>query len=356
MLSAVESLPSVWDRLERAGLPIMLYGMGDGADKILRELARRGLRAAEIFASDEFVRGHSFRGYPVRRFSEICAQYERFIILVAFGTRDPGVMARLARMEAQFELYAPDVPVVGGAAFDLAFFRAHRSEFSRAAALLADEQSRFVFLNSLCYKITGKLAYLRACESPPDEVYRALLRPTKAETYLDLGAYDGDTIREFLRYTNGRAQKIIALEPDAYNFKKLCKKTERVTCLHAGAWSEDCTMQFSGRRGRGCALGTGVETTMRAVDSVLSGAPASYIKLDVEGAEYEALCGARNTIARFRPKLLCAAYHRNEDLFRLPLLIHALHPGYRLYLRHFPCVPAWETNWIAIEKEEWKEW
>ena len=95
---------------------------------------------------------------------------------------------------------------------------------------------------------------------------------------------------------------------------------------------------------------------MRAVDSVLSGAPASYIKLDVEGAEYEALCGARNTIARFHPKLLCAAYHRNEDLFRLPLLIHALHPGYRLYLRHFPCVPAWETNWIAIEKEEWKEW
>ena len=86
---------------------------------------------------------------------------------------------------------------------------------------------------------------------------------------------------------------------------------------------------------------------MRAVDSVLAGAPCTMLKLDVEGAEREALRGAAQTIARWQPRLNVACYHRNEDLFGLPLLVHTLTPAYRLYLRHHPYVPAWDVNLYA---------
>lgn len=87
---------------------------------------------------------------------------------------------------------------------------------------------------------------------------------------------------------------------------------------------------------------------MRALDSVLSGRPCTYLKMDVEGAEREAIAGAEKTIRQYAPKLNVAAYHRSEDFFQLPLLIHALQPNYRLYLRHHPYVPAWDTNLYAI--------
>lgn len=340
---------SVWDRLLSAKLPIVIYGMGDGADKIIHELHVRNLEVSDIFASDEFVRGHSFRGHRVMRYSEVYEKYRKFIVLVAFGVHDTPTMERLYAMSRQVELYAPDVPVMGKGVFDILYYKKHEDEFCRTYQMLSDTQSRLVFENSINYKISGKIEYLKACETTPEEAYQHLICPSDHEIYVDLGAYDGDTIREFLGFTNGRAEKIIALEPDAKNFKKLIRCTQDVTCINAGAWCEDTVMHFAAKAGRNSAINkNGVETVMRSVDSVLGGTPATYLKFDVEGAEYDALLGARETIARYKPKLFVAAYHRNEDLFVLPELILKLNPDYKLYLRHYPYIPAWETNIIAI--------
>ena len=71
------SLPQddLWNYLAKAAKPIFLYGMGDGADKVLSVLSSRGIAVQGVFASDEFVRGHSFRGFPVRRYSEVFAEH-----------------------------------------------------------------------------------------------------------------------------------------------------------------------------------------------------------------------------------------------------------------------------------------
>ena len=75
---------------------------------------------------------------------------------------------------------------------------------------------------------------------------------------------------------------------------------------------------------------------------------ADYIKYDVEGAERNALLGSRETIKNSAPDLLVSVYHRNEDLFDLPLLVQELNSGYKLYLRKFKYVPAWDLNLYAI--------
>ncbi|MBO7296930.1 MAG: FkbM family methyltransferase, partial [Clostridia bacterium] len=127
---------------------------------------------------------------------------------------------------------------------------------------------------------------------------------------------------------------------------------------------EDTTLTFdaSGNRNAGAKQNTSTvlqgragkvtEVQARSVDSVLGGAGCDYIKFDVEGSEAQALHGCRQTIAKYAPALLVSCYHRSEDLYALPALVHALLPEYRLYLRRFPYFPAWDINLYAISGDK----
>lgn len=345
---------SVWERLQAENRPIVLYGMGDGADKILQVFNDKKIKVSAVFASDEFVRGHSFAGFRVQKLSEVVQQFgPDLVIVLSFASQRPEVLARFYALNEQFDLVAPDVPVAGGGLFTPDYVRAHADAFQAAYELMADEPARACFADIVRFKITGKIDFLRACESSKDEAFSGILRPGHAEHFVDLGAYNGDTIRELLTYTQGRFASVTALEPDRRNFRKLAKYNEetlngQAALVQAGAWSCDTALTFAAKAGRNSALaGQGVQTQMRAVDSVLDGRPCTLLKLDVEGAEREALCGAAQTIARWKPRLNVACYHRNEDLFALPLQLHALCPDYRFYLRHHPYVPAWDVNLYA---------
>ena len=113
MLSTLLELSTCWEQLQKTNKPVVMYGMGNGADHILRYLDQMGVPVQEFFASDRFVRGHSFHGRRVKKLSEIQAQYEDFVIVTAFAVQDEPTMAAIQRLDQQYELYAPDVPVVG---------------------------------------------------------------------------------------------------------------------------------------------------------------------------------------------------------------------------------------------------
>ena len=74
----------------------------------------------------------------------------------------------------------------------------------------------------------------------------------------------------------------------------------------------------------------------------------TFIKMDIEGQELNALLGAKTVLTRFAPKLNIAAYHKNEDLFEIPLLINKINKNYKIYMRHHPYIPAWDTNFYII--------
>ena len=76
----------MWLRLKETQKPILMYGMGNGADKILAELEKRGIEVSGFFASDGFVRGHNFHGKRVLSYSEAKEKFGSFIVLLAFGS------------------------------------------------------------------------------------------------------------------------------------------------------------------------------------------------------------------------------------------------------------------------------
>ena len=354
----------LWHYLAESKRPIVMYGMGNGADKIIAVCQKYGIEISDFFASDGFVRGHSFHGKTVISYSAMKEKYagQNPIVLLSFASSLPDVMALFKQVGEECELYAPDVPVFGETLFNLEFFERNRERFEAVYDMLADEESKRIYENVILYKLTGDIKYLWNSESDRSEVYNNLLDCKRIESYLDLGAYNGDTLREMLLY-NPELKSAIALEPDARNFRKLTDyaggvETCEIKCVNAGAWCENTTLLFdaSGNRNAGIVSKGNIvskikEINVVSVDSVLSGMGVDYIKYDVEGSEREALLGASLTIKKYAPKLLVSLYHRSEDLFTLPELVMELNPDYALYLRRFPYIPAWDLNLYAIKKK-----
>lgn len=358
----------LWQYLGNTRKKIVLYGMGDGAEKIKRVLDDKGIGVAEVMASDEFVRGHSFLGYKVRKLSEIEELYgDDFVILTCFGSQLPQVMEHIYGVAARHELYAPCVPVAGDGLFDLEYAKEHSAELKKVYKMLADEQSKRVFENVIRYKLTGKIDFLREVETPAEEKFDLLNIGTE-EIYVDLGAYNGDTVVEFLNETSLQFSKIYTMEPDVKNYRRMKRALYRIgsallECYNCGAWDEDTTVTFNLRGGRSgsvvpsdakAADGKSLnparfrEVKMMKTDTMLRGESATYIKIDVEGSESRALEGARNTISEYKPKLNVALYHRNEDMFALPMMIGEMNRKYKLYMRHHPYIPDWDTNLYCV--------
>ena len=358
----VKQQRTVWQSLRETKKPVVLYGMGDGAEKILKVCAQKNITISDIFASDEYVRGHSFAGFRVKRLSEILETYEDFVIVVCFAVHDDGMLNRLYDLDKRYELYAPDVPVAGDGLFDETYVKAHEAELTEVYALLQDDSSRQVLQQLIDYKLTGRIELLKACTTQKSQAMCHIIRPNPNEHYVDLGAYDGDTIRELLGYTGGKFAHITALEPDPKNFRKLQLKLEqqltpsdrtRISAYNLLAHKTRDTLHFDSRAGRNSSLSSSTARSVAkeadSVDNLLRGCdtPVSLIKFDVEGAEYDALLGCAQTIQKDAPRLIVSAYHRNEDLFALPRLIKQLNPAYRIYLRKHPYIPAWDINLYA---------
>ena len=354
----------LWKYLaEQKNKKIVVYGMGNGADKILDVCERYGIAVSDFFASDGFVRGHSFHGKRVLSYSEAKEKYgaENMIVLLSFASSLPNVLETIYNVAAECELYAPDVPVCGENLFNAEFYNQNKGKIDTVRDMLEDEESKRIYNCVINYKLSGKIDYLRDAESSKEEVYLSLLDAKNIEVAVDAGAYNGDTARELAAFAPS-LKKVYALEPDRRNFRKLSEYAEteerfEVCPVQSAAWSEDTTLVYDASGNRNAGVNPDAKKTQEvsavSVDSLLSKSTdrTDYIKYDVEGSERPALLGSALTIKKDLPRLLVSAYHRSEDIFELPLLIKKIEPSYKLYLRRYSYIPAWDLNILAIPSD-----
>lgn len=352
--------PDVWQTLIASPDPIWLYGTGDGADKILNVMKGYGIWPAGILVSDDFYREQVFRGFTVRPLSEIQKIPQPFTLVISFGSHLPALIERVRDLAARFPVLIPDVPVAGEELFDRAFFETHARELDEARDLMANDASREVFDQMIDYKVTGDPIPLFASASPKEDALRELFshHPDEVPSYIDCGAYRGDTIEEFFRYFPRADYQITALEPDPGSFKKLQAAfgtDSKIRLIRAACGEIPGELPLIKGRGRGVHAdpnGTSDEKTVHVplvrLDDLAFSTPPTYLKMDIEGKEKEALLGASRLIRAYHPLLNIACYHRSEDLFALPKLIHELEPGYRIYLRRHDCFPCWDLNLYCV--------
>ena len=347
----------VWTALANERRPIVVYGMGNGADKLLSRFSERGIEVADFFASDGFVRGHFFHGKRVLSFAEVKERYNDFHIVLSFASSRPDVLSLLYGIDEEYDMTMPDLPVAGDGTFTKEFYNENELHIKAAYDLLSDEHSRRLFGAVMHYKLSGKIKYLREYLSTPRECY-SLFRFEKVNTAIDAGAYNGDTVKEMLDI-NPKISHIVAIEPDKRNYKKLLDSTPLLPMLqpiNAAVADTEGVAVFSASGNRNSTLGEGSykkkveEVPLITVDGL--NVKTDYIKYDVEGAEKAALLGSEKTIKGCRPYLTVSVYHRNEDIFALPLLCEKIAEKYRFYLRRTPSLPAWELRLIGVPTEK----
>ena len=344
----------MWQKIKDSPYPVVLYGTGNAADRIIDQLEQRGIPIAGIFASDGFVRDRTFHGIPVISYDEAKARFAKMTVVLCFGSHLPQVIDRFAAIDREQELYAPDLPVTGEGLFTEAYAQSCRAKMEKVRSLLADEKSRQVWDDIMEYRLTGRLAPLLRCATPDEENWK-LVCIGPDETYLDLGAYTGDTVQLFCSFTDSW-QQIVAVEPESRNFRKLCRSAETLsdcTCLQLAVSDGPGRLPLSKGLGRGGAGGKGKITLVEAdsIDNIVKNdcrKPPTLIKFDLEGEEGRVLRGGAQVLRQYRPKLILAAYHRIDDLWELPLQVLAINPSYRVYLRRSPCVPCWESNFYMV--------
>ena len=295
MISFIKEKQSTWDKLKEEKRPIFIYGMGDGALKIMSVFRENGISLSGIFASDDFVRGHSFEGYRVHKLSEIENMVDDFVVVLAFAAGYQSLVDKIHNIAERHTLYVPDVPVAGSGLFTYEYCVQNATKLQQVYDSLYDDYSRKVYDNIINFKISGDISYLSSVTTPKSVIYKEIIKPNLNETYIDLGAYNGDTIREILEFTRGKYAGIYALEPDKKNFKKLSKFVDGMSYVfayNAAAWCIDTELPFSAKAGRQSSISASSDTMIqaRSVDSILGKKTATNIKMDVELGLLRVVC------------------------------------------------------------------
>ncbi len=179
------------------------------------------------------------------------------------------------------------------------------------------------------------------------------------EHFVDCGAADGDTVKAFLDQWEAFRQ-ITAFEPDESNYRALCRgiplrARQNIDAYQTAVSDRDGDIQFVDTGDYSAHVGTEGSRKVSCVTLDCGGfrcAP-TYIKFDIEGAELQALWGARRILKEHSPVLAVCAYHTSDHLWEIPLLIHAIQPDYRLFFRRY-AEGAWEIVWYAVPPERVK--
>lgn len=336
----------IFKRLKKSTKPIVMYGTGDGGDKLIDTCAAFGIDIHSVFASDDFARNRVFRGYAVKKYADICAELDDFTVLVAFGTNRDDVMQHIIDMSREHEVLIPDLPLFDKVLFTDDYLNSHIDEFEHTYSMLADECSKKLFDDIINYKLSGKLEYLMNFTDVSKDLKK--LCPKDDPFFVDIGAYRGDTIAEFINEFPGYSG-VAAFEPDAKTFKKLeafCKDI-KAELFHAAASDNSAPVEFAIKKGRGSSAGEGALVNAITVDEALLLRCVDIIKIDAEGMDEKALLGCKETIKKHRPALIISVYHKADDLIRLPQIAEKF--GYSLYLRRRKCFPMWDILLYAID-------
>ena len=202
-----------------------------------------------------------------------------------------------------------------------------------------DEQSLAVLHNRLELYRTGEYKLLDAiCPVTTVEYFENdLLEIGEHEIYVDCGAYNGDSVLDFISHTRAKYNRVVAFEPDSANFASMKEKLHglsKIELVNTAIGQISCKTRFNAAGGMGgfVDLEYGTQMTeMICLDDYFH-EPVTFIKMDIEGAELDALKGAERLLKEYRPKLAICVYHKVEDIFTIPKFIKSVVPGYRLKL------------------------
>lgn len=345
----------VLDEVLAGKTPAIVYPAARLGRAAVRRLVARGVRIMAFGDGSPALQDKCIEGVPVFSPERIGRDHRGVPVLVASTLFDSAIREELEGRGcgtvipvAYLNLRLPDVFAsreYEGAA-EAITDPSNRKRIEAVYARLADEESRRVFASKLAYYIGLDKSWLEEIRTR-DTIYfdRSVYALGQEETVVDGGAYVGDTLSAFLLATGGKFREYVAFEPDPANFEKLdglaARDRPRIRAIRAGLSSQTGMLRFMATSGQDARMLEDAEpggepVPVVSLDEFSTGCLVpTLIKMDIEGAEGDAIRGAAGIIASCKPRIAVSVYHRPSDHWEIPFQITEICGDYRLYFRHY---------------------
>ena len=356
------------------GEKLVLFGAGPLGKDVLAGLRKVGVEPL-AFADNNRDRWHQqVMGLPVLSATEAVELYGKTACFVVTIYQGSSVRRQLESLGCQRVVacapllwkYADIfIPQCG---LELPHrFREQCHNIRQCYARLGDELSKRDLREQLLWRYWLDFSALSPPLDASDTYFpRDLLSPVPNEVFVDCGSFDGDSIRSFNRHWGGEFRHAFAFEPDPANRGALATNMEamgigdRVTVMPYAVGNINGQVSFALNSSASSHVTTenaksdaGATVECRRLDDIEWPLVPTYIKMDIEGAEPEALAGGSELLRRHQPVLAVCTYHRSEHLWQIPNLIRSIAPEYNLFLRRY-AEECWEGVCYAIPKHRLK--
>ena len=348
-----ENVKSLWViNPDIIGKDAVFYGSGDVSHTFYRTLVRSGkVNLVGVFDENGCSKETAWGGtVPILSRKQLEELNKDTLIIVAtdriraFQTsyqdlRNMGFRNILTRTW-------PAVPVRYDIDKSNKIIETEKDKIDTVRKLLCDERSIKVLDNTLKYRVTNDVNYLiDICEFSHKQYFPGpeIMKPDSKEVFLDVGCLNTLTIADLKEWTEDTYEKVYAFEPSRADRIVVDEYIEymgyRAESVDAGLYNYTGEISFSSvdmGASRITEDGTDRINVVKLDDFMADKKEkVTFIKMDIEGSELEALEGSVDTIRKDYPKLAICVYHKFEDIWKLPLWVHDRFPDYSLFLRHY---------------------
>ncbi|MBD5545746.1 MAG: FkbM family methyltransferase [Lachnospiraceae bacterium] len=347
---------------------IVLWGAGFAYEDTI-ELIGRG-KITAVFDNDQEKWGKTICGFPIKSPVTDLEEYvtRDTAVIISTNGYQYEIATDLVKNKGikENQIFCNSNKIVEKWRYCPEIIQKHDARIQKVYDKLADQESKEYYINFLKACLTRNPFYYkdnpRCVNSYEYKTELARLGLHGGEVILDCGAFNGDTARLFRKLTNNNCE-VYCFEPVTENYNEMTEwirreSIENVHAIHVGVGKEkhmDKVYSTEEKTTKG-AVGTNrfnskspvvSEIQVDSLDNMLGEKKVDYIKMDIEGAEMDALRGGEKIIEKNHPQMLISAYHKIADMWEVPEFVLSIHPDYQLFLGHQPHAP-YEPEFLFI--------
>lgn len=317
---------------------IVIFGAGQLGHKVYRILGQQGINVKCFCDNKTGGQSDVQTGIRIARIEELKTERNNIFLLIAvFDDRAYNTVYRQL-LECGFE----EEQLMNAKSFTeklpISYLEQNKEKYKRAYSLLDDEDSKEIYLTMM------RKAYLdddisKIVDREEEQYFDKKIIFSEEEVFVDCGGFDGETAARFVNRVNGRFKKIIIFEPEESKRNVIEKNlgNHEFILYNYGLWSKDTVLKFDARGDSASAVYEygDSEIIVKTLDGTVFPDEPTFIKMDIEGSETEALKGCKKIIEAYKPKLAICIYHKPEDLFEIPIMLKEMCPDYKLSVRQY---------------------
>lgn len=334
--------------LRKEKVPLVIWGAGNVAEAVREYLYKNNIFPVAAWVDGENKKNY-FEDIPILSLNEIKKRYKKFNVILGHSCFELGETAVYKERQINRMFYLVSILYEQFENISYKFVECHMQEYCETYQVLEDDDSKCAMAAYLNTRINNNIKYVKECVKYEQNYFKNdIYQIGMDESYVDIGAFDGDTIRLFLKNNCNKYKKIFAFEPEEKNFADLQSyiKAESLKEVHLyklGTWKEKGKLYFQSEKEKSSSISRvnkGDTILVDTLDSVLGEEDISLIKINFYFGVLESLAGAKKILQRRKPKLAISVGFDEWALIKVPQFLKACVPEYKMYLRYNRCMPA----------------